>query len=329
MVHDADILWEDALELEQSGELSDALSLAKRVTSLDPEHIDAWMAIARLSLPSINRGRQDDPDLSQTASALSAIRNVVRLDPENRDAWMMGGILLVEHLGMMEESILWWEERRKIAPHEVMPLIEQISVLIKLGLYKDAADRLELMFESDMESPDNRQLIQMDAIRKLIDNAIKLENDEIFRPQDPKHKRWEIIQRMKDRKPLSETFFLFTFVAPIVFILGTFAMSFLGGSKWGFLVVFLIILILFATINKMASGLLDKLNRHVKDLERAIDVEASTGKLCINDEIRESKLYSAVMKKRRLAFTERMDLIIDSNEKISPKWNISLPEWYD
>tara|TARA_Y100001970_G_scaffold249806_1_gene320798 strand:+ start:5384 stop:6370 length:987 start_codon:yes stop_codon:yes gene_type:complete len=327
MVQDAEILWEEALELEQAGEKDEALSVAKKVIDLDPEHIDAWMAIARLSLPQINRGKQDEPDLSQASSALSAISNVVRLDPENKDAWMMGGVLLVDHLGMMEESISWWEERRKIAPNEIMPLIEQISILIKLGLYKDASDRLELMFESDMESPDNRQLIQMDAIRKLIDKAIKLEKDEIFKPQDPNHKRWEIIRRMKDRKPLSETFFLFTFVAPIVFILGTFAMSFLGGSKWGFLVVFVIILILFATINRMASGLLDSLNRHVKDLERAIDVESSSGKLCISDEIRESKLYSAVMKKRKRAFTERMDLIIESNEKINPRWNVSLPEW--
>ena len=77
----------------------------------------------------------------------------------------------------------------------------------------------------------------------------------------------------------------------------------------------------------MASGLLDSLNRHVKDLERAIDVESSSGKLCISDEIRESKLYSAVMKKRKRAFTERMDLIIESNEKINPRWNVSLPEW--
>ena len=194
MVQDAEILWEEALELEQAGEKDEALSVAKKVIDLDPEHIDAWMAIARLSLPQINRGKQDEPDLSQASSALSAISNVVRLDPENKDAWMMGGVLLVDHLGMMEESISWWEERRKIAPNEIMPLIEQISILIKLGLYKDASDRLELMFESDMESPDNRQLIQMDAIRKLIDKAIKLEKDEIFKPQDPNHKRWEIIR---------------------------------------------------------------------------------------------------------------------------------------
>jgi hypothetical protein len=228
---------------------------------------------------------------------------------------------------MMEESLEWWEMRKKVVPKEVTPLVEQIGVLIRLGNYEEAGELLETLFSPEMEDPDNRQLFRMDSVRKMVANASSMEKDEVFRPQNPKHKRWEIIDRMKTRKPLSETFFLLTFVAPIVFLLGTFSMTLLGNSKWGLLIVFVIILFLFWGISRLSSGLLQKLNRHSMDLERALDVEASSGKLCIPDEIRGSKLYNSILEKRTRAFQERIGKIVEIDERINQKWTPNLPNW--
>jgi len=104
-------------------------------------------------------------------------------------------------------------------------------------------------------------------------------------------------------------------------------MTLLGNSKWGLLIVFVIILFLFWGISRLSSGLLQKLNRHSMDLERALDVEASSGKLCIPDEIRGSKLYNSILEKRTRAFQERIGKIVEIDERINQKWTPNLPNW--
>jgi hypothetical protein len=132
---------------------------------------------------------------------------------------------------------------------------------------------------------------------------------------------------MKTRKPVSPTLFLFTFVAPIVFLLGTVAMTLVGGSLLGFVLVFFIILGLFMVVSKFATGLLHKLNRHALDLDRALDVEMSTGKVCIPDDIRGSKLYNAMLGQRPPAFAERLEKIAEVGERLSYRWKPDLPNW--
>ena len=260
MANKADMLWEDVLELEEAGERHEALDLCRQITRMEPDHAAAWKMTARMTLPAARRGVQDMPTLSQAASAYAALQNVVRLEPEDTESWALGGILLVDHLGMLEEALEWWQQRRQVNPEDVTPLIEQIAILVRLVMYSEASELLEIMFDSGMEQPDRKQLMNMDRVRQMVDKAAKMEKEEIFRPQNPKHPRWEIIGRMKTRKPLSETFFLFTFVAPIVFIIGSIAMSVLGGSQYGFILVFLIILGLFSGISRAGAGLLQKLN---------------------------------------------------------------------
>ena len=327
MANKADMLWEDVLELEEAGERQEALQLCRQITRMEPDHAAAWKMTARMTLPAARRGVQDMPTLPQAASAYAALQNVVRLEPEDTESWALGGILLVDHLGMLEEAVEWWQQRRQVNPEDVTPLIEQIAILVRLGMYSEASELLEIMFDSEMEQPDRKQLMNMDRVRQMVDKAAKMEKEEIFRPQNPKHPRWEIIGRMKTRKPLSETFFLFTFVAPIVFIIGTIAMSTLGGSQYGFILVFLIILGLFTGVSRAGAGLLQKLNRHALDLERAIDIEATSGKVCVPAEIRGSKLYNHTIGKRTEAFQYRHSKIIESDEIIDKKWKPSLPDF--
>ena len=335
MARSAEMLWIDVLEHEESGEREEALELARHITQLDPNHAAAWKMVARMTLPPSRRGKSEMPTLVQAASALGALRQVVKLEPNDRDSWILGGILLVDHLGMLEEALAWWQERRAIEPTEVTPLVEQIAILVRLGMYTQAGELLEILFSPEMESPDNRQLVKMDQVRKMVEKAAKMEKDEVFRPQNPEHPRWEIIDRMKGRKPLSETFFLFTFVAPIVFLIGTVAMQLLGPSKYGFLLVFIIILGLFMLVSRMGSGLLHTLNRHALDLDRALDVEATAGKLCVPEDIRGSKLYEHLLGNRPEAFRERHLKIVDADEKLVVKWRPNLPNfaveagWWD
>ena len=323
----AEMVWLDALEAEGGGDRANALEAAKRVVEMDPEHTDGWMGVARWSLPAESRGRQQMPDLSQAAKSMAALRKVVALDPEPFDPWKLGGVLLVDHLGMLEKGLDWWQQRREFAPYEVAPVIEQIGILVRMGLYDECATLLEKLYSEGMEATTSEQLAQMEAVNRMVSRAAKMEEDEIFRPQNPKHPRWKVIENMKKRKPISPTFFLITFVAPIVFLLGTVAMTLIGGSTWGFLLVFVFILACFMAITKLASGLLHKLNRHALDLDRAIDYETTSGRVCIPEEIRYSKLYNAMISNRMPALAERLELIAEVGDKLQLRWKPELPNF--
>jgi hypothetical protein len=329
MASKADTLWEDVLEHVEANEREEALELCRQITSIDPNHAPAWKMTAKMILPMERRGVQDMPSLSQAASAYAALQNVVKLAPDDVESWALGGILLVDHLGMLEEALNWWQQRRIANPTDVTPLIEQIAILVRLGMYPEASDLLEVMFEPDMEQPNRKQLANMDRVRQMVDKASKMEKEEVFRPQDPNHPRWDIINRMKTRKPMSETFFLFTFVMPIVFIIGTVAMQLIGGTQFGFILVFFIILGLFWGISRAGAGLLQSINRHALDLERAIDVESTSGKVCISTELRGSKLYNHTIGKRSDAFRERHDRIVSSDEILNQKWLPQIPNFSD
>ena len=89
MAKSAELTWLDALEAEESGDREAALGAAKKTVRIDPTHSDGWMGVARWTLPPETRGRQDMPDLQQSAKAMAALRKVVEIDPENPDpSWI-------------------------------------------------------------------------------------------------------------------------------------------------------------------------------------------------------------------------------------------------
>jgi len=169
--------------------------------------------------------------------------------------------------------------------------------------------------------------MRLQGVKGMVERAAKMEKEEIFRPQDPQHPRWEIIERMKKVKPMSSTFWLVAFIAPIVFIFGSVAMTFLGGTMFGFILVFLLILSAFGILTRLSMGLLQSRNRHALDIDRAIDFETSSGKLCIPESIRGSVVYNSMLKNRSPSVTERLEIVINSGERISPKYQPILPEW--
>ena len=318
-------LWLDAIDAEKGGDREGTLRICKELVALEPDNSDAWMTIARMELPAPTKGKQEMPSLVQTAKSVTALRRVVKLDPENRRAWDLGGTLLVDHLGMMDDALEWWESRRENAPTEVTPLIEQISILVRLGYYEECADLLEEMFSSEMDSVDGGLKMRMGRVSQTVSKASKMESDEIFRPNQPKHPRWEIIEKLKKKKPISQGLFLMLFVAPMAFFVGSASMIFIGDSGWSLPIVFIILLLTVVAISRLSMNLLQSINRHALDLERAIDYETTTGQVCIPESIRESPLYSSLMKSKMPAIKERIYLIVESGERMPKKWELNLP----
>ena len=327
MAKSGEMAWLDAIEASKNGDYDSALESAKDVVHIDPSHSDAWMAIASWSLPPRTRGKPTHPSLQQSARAVAAVRKVVTIDPDNTEAWILGGWLLVDQLGMLDEALAWWESYREHRPTDVTPLIEQISILVNLGLYEECADRLNELSAEKMDAPSNEQAMRMDGIRRMVERAAKMEADEIFKPQNHKHPRWGVIEKMKKVKPISSTFWLIMFIAPIVFIFGTLAMTFLGDSIFGTILVFMLILAMFTFLTRASMGMLQKRNRHALDIDRAIDMEMTSGKLCIPDSIRYSIVYNSMLSKRSPSLQSRLEHIIEADEKINHLWEINLPNW--
>ena len=88
----------------------------------------------------------------------------------------------------------------------------------------------------------------------------------------------------------------------------------------------LIIVALYFVVINLSRRLLLKLNRPESFLNRAIDTESSSGKVCVPEDIRSSKLYAYVIGKRTPAFQERLGLIEESGESLPRKWSPSVPE---
>jgi len=322
-------LWMDAIEAEKRGDREESLRVCRELVATEPDNSDAWMTIARMELPAPTKGKQEMPSLVQTAKSVTALKKVVKLDPDNRRAWDLGGTLLVDHLGMMEDALEWWENRREHTPTEVTPLIEQISILVRMGYYEECADLIEEMFSSEMDSVDGGVRMRMGRVSQTVSKASKMEDDEIFRPNQPKHPRWGVIERLKKKKPISQGLFLMLFVAPMAFFIGSASMVFIGNSGWALPLVFIILLVAVMAISRLSMNLLQSINRHALDLERAIDYETTTGQVCIPDSIRESPLYSSLMKSKMPAIRERVSLIVESDEKMPVKWSLDIPMLHD
>ena len=112
-------------------------------------------------------------------------------------------------------------------------------------------------------------------------------------------------------------------LAPLAFFVGI-SMIFIGDSGWSLPIVFIILLVTVMAISRLSMNLLQSINRHALDLERAIDYETTTGQVCIPESIRGSPLYSSLMKNKMPAIKERIHLIVESGEDIQ-KWELNIP----
>jgi len=316
------MIWLDAMEANEEGNREEALAMAEEVVSLDGGHADAWFAVAQWTLPIDSRGKQMMPDMIQASKSMAAIKKTVELDPQNEHAWKIGGEIMVGHLGMLEHGLEWWEGRKGAAPSDVLPYFEQASILIRLGYFEEAGECLEVLDRIIESQPSKSLEARAGRIRGIYEEQSSMEKELGFEPQNSKDDSWDLISRMRKKKPITETYFLLMFVMPIVFLLGSAAMMVVPST----FVVMLLIIAMYFGIARFSRGLLLKLNRPESFLNRAIDIECSSGKVCVPDDIRGSKLYSYVIKKRTPSFQERLGVIEQSGEPLPMNWSLDVPE---
>ena len=321
MAKSAEMIWLDAIEANEEGDREAALALAEEVVSLDEGHADAWFAIAQWTLPIDSRGKQLMPDMIQASKTMSAIRKTVDLDPQNEHAWRIGGEIMVGHLGMLEHGLEWWEGRKDAAPSDVLPYFEQVSILIRLGYFEEAGECLGTLDKMIESQPSKSLEARARRLRGIYEEQRSMEEELGFEPQNSKDDSWGLISRMRKKKPLTETYFLLMFVMPIVFLLGSAVMMVVQST----LIVMLLIITMYFGIARLSRRLLLKLNRPESFLNRAIDIECSTGKVCVPDDIRGSKLYTHIIKKRTPSFQERLAMIEKSGEPLPRKWSPKVP----
>ncbi|MFL2975839.1 MAG: tetratricopeptide repeat protein [Candidatus Thalassarchaeaceae archaeon] len=322
MAKSAEMIWLDAMEANEEGNREAALAMAEEIVSLDEGHSDAWFAIAQWTLPIDSRGKQMMPDMIQSSKTMSAIKKTVELDPQNEHAWKIGGEIMVGHLGMLEHGLEWWEGRKDAAPSDVLPYFEQVSILIRLGYFEEAGEYLEVLDRMIESQPSKSLEARAGRLRGIYEEQASMERELGFEPQNSKDDSWDLISRMRKKKPITETYFLLMFVMPIVFLLGSAAMMVVPST----LVVMLLIIAMYFGIARFSRRLLLKLNRPESFLNRAIDIECSSGKVCVPDDIRVSKLYSYVIKKRTPSFQERLGVIEQSGEPLPMNWGLDVPE---
>ena len=320
------MIWLDAIEANEEGDRATALSLAEEVVSIDESHADAWFAIAQWVLPIDARGKQQMPNVIQASKSMTASRKAVELDPNNEQAWRIGGEIMVAHLGMLEQGLKWWEERKRVSPSDVLPYFEQISILIRMGCFEQAGEYLDVLDKMVERQPSKSLEARAKRLRIIYEEQSSMEEELSFEPQNSKDESWGLISRMRKKKPLTETYFLLMFVMPIVFLLGSLASYMFAGIPYSTVIVMLLIVALYFAVINLSRRLLLKLNRPESFLNRAIDMESSSGKVCVPDDIRGSKLYTYVIGKRTPAFQERLGLIEDSGEDLPRKWKPSVPE---
>ena len=310
----------DAIEAQENDDREGALSSARQVVKLNPEHAEAWWMISTLELPL-----KSQPNLIQASRSLAACRKIIEIEPEHGPAWVRGGQILADELGMYEEALSWWQQRREIDALEAVPIIEQSAILADIGMYREASTHLNMVVEHDLEiSP--KQFTKVARLSGLLQKAADEEPSSYFRPWESRHPGWEGIRRRKNKGPMSESLIFLLFVTPFL-VIEVWLSRGLAGA--GFMAFCFTSMVLLATVGlgiKFTRNIFHKVNRPAFDLLRAQDIETSSGHSVIPEEIRTSKLYMSILQRRPLAYQERTLAIVEGGSALPKGWKPSIPD---
>ncbi len=311
----------DAIESEDNGEIENALTSARKAVEADPEHSNAWWMIANLLAPD---GKY--PDLEQASKALVACTMVVKLDPSRVDAWVKGGRIMVDHLGLYEDALVWWQDCRKSTPFESVPIIEQTTILSDMGMYAEARDRLSSLFEEDLDIA-NSQLAKITHLHKTLERSAEQDQAVHFKPWQKNHAGWTAIKMRTNRAPVSENLLFMMTTIPFLMLEVFLSRSIFGDGWTGFCLTSLLILVTVILGMSVTRKLYQKVNKPGFNMLRAIQFEASSGCVVIPDDIRGSRLYNFLYSRHPPAFQQRLEKIIESNRKIPKNWKMKLPDF--
>lgn len=311
----------EALEAFDEGDREAALVAARKVVERISHHSDAWWLIAQLELPPNGKG-----DLPQVARSLAACRKVIAVDPDHREAWMLGGRMLTNDLGMLEDALEWWQQRREADPTDPEPLIEQTSLLADLGLYDKARGQLARILGEGVDSLSPAQVPRLERLHRLIQRAEAMEQGKAFTPWRKDHPAWGSIQARADKAPVRDSNRFLVFAIPLLILelylfdpllpegfVGWMAMAALVGAT-------VVGTMTYARRSAQAA------NIPAYHLLRAMDTETSSGRLCIPADLRDRRLYQTLSHQRSAACRVRHDAIVEAGEELPKGWKPRLPD---
>ena len=312
----------DALEALEADDREQALEHAHKAVKLDPEHADAWRVISDANLPGLRK----QPTLLQAASSLSAAKKVVQYQPDDLAMWVRGGKLLSDELGLYMDALHWWQDARHHAPYEVTPIVEQAAILADMGLYGEASERLQTIFDENMDLA-TTQYARVARLHELCKLASEQPSSEHFKPWEKHHNGWEAIHMRKNKPPISESKIFLLLTTPILMLEVIMAPQIFGSGFGGFCLTSLLILVTVTVGMRISRRWFQRFNRPAFNLLRAMDFESSTGYVVVPEEIRLSKLYMFILSRRPPAFQERALKIVDSKETLKGDWKPILPDF--
>ena len=325
-------MLDDLEEYLKGGNRAGALLKATEIVDKDPECVEGLWALLNCGLPDLRRdgSYRVDPTLPEAAKGWALAKRIVALDPTHQGAWIRGAILATQHLGLAEDVLQWWESYREHHPSQTTPVIEQAGLLIRMGHYSEASKRMATLLEPGMDEMHRDQLFRVERMNRTIQRYYDMENLDVFRPQNPNHSSWKDINGMRNLKPASEKFTFFMLAGPLVLWEAIALQWFMPNSCFGMGLAFMLVYASVLWVKKISISITDKRNRPVLDLWRAVEVEATSGKVCIPEQIRDAKLYRTVMTKDYpVAFRQRLEKIVENNEELSKRWKMKLPEWME
>lgn len=296
----------DALEALTEGKRKDAIELASALVKAEPDHAAAWALLSDAYIPEDRKVRLT---LDDTAKAIGATRFAVKLDPRRTDLWIRGAVLM-RSIGCWEDALQWWQDARHHMPKEAMPLVEQATILADLGMYDEAAERLEQIIEENLDVGPSQNARIM-ALLNLVRKAATKDRAMLFRPWEPHHDGWDIIRLRMRRGPISEnTIFLMT-AGPALMLLVLMAQNQTERGWSGFCLVSMAILATTIVGMRLSRRWHQQINRPALNLVRAMDVEASSGHVLIPEDIRISRLHAILLQRTPQAYQARVLKIVE------------------
>jgi len=311
----------DAIEAEENGEIEEALEHARLAVKADPEHSNAWWMIVTLLAPD---GKY--PDIEQASKALVACTKVVDLDNTRVDAWVKGGRLMVDHLGMYEDALHWWQRCREAAPLESVPIVEQTTILSDLGMYAEARDRLTALFEENLDIA-NSQLARISHLHRTLEKAAEQDQNSHFKPWKKNDGGWTAIKMRANRAPVSENMLFMMTTIPFLMLEVFMSRSLFGDGWGGFCLTSLLILVTVIIGMAFTRRLYHRVNKPGFNLLRAIQFETSSGRMVIPSDIRNSKLYLFLFARHPPAFQQRLEKIVASGNNLQKNWKMKMPDF--
>jgi tetratricopeptide (TPR) repeat protein len=316
----ADEHYLDAIEASEEKDVEGALSSARLAVKSNPEHSEAWWLISKLELPV-----KAAPNLKQVARSLAACKKVIALDPENEQAWRQGA-RLHEEIGLYEDALEWWNQRRVINPEDTEAVIEQTALMVDLGFYDEAMGLLQVIFDNDLDLLPH-QMSRLSRLHQMVQKAATKGRLTPFKPWEKKHPGWAEIKARSNKGPVSETYLFLLLVVPFL-VIEIWLSRGLNQAGWsGFCFSSSLILLTVILGIRFTKSLFHKVNRPSFNVIRAMDVETTSGCKVIPEDLRLSRLYMSILGKRPKAYQERLLAIIEKGDDLPKNWKPKIPDF--